>query len=93
MADSEEVEVEKVDATTYSVTVRGATTTEHTVRVDPVYYEKLTGGAVPPEDLVEESFEFLLEREPNTAILRSFDLPDIGNYFAEYEDVIRGEFE
>ena len=33
----------------------------------------------PPsvEKLIEESFRFLLEREPNTAILPSFDLPVI----------------
>jgi len=37
---------------------------------------------------VEKSFEFLLERESNTSILRSFELPVIGNYFPEYETTI-----
>jgi hypothetical protein len=36
------------------------------------------------EKLIEESFRFLLEREPNTAILPSFELPVIGWYFPEY---------
>lgn len=36
-----------------------------------------------------ESFRFLLEREPNTSILSSFDLPVIGRYFPEYEREIR----
>jgi hypothetical protein len=36
-----------------------------------------------------ESFRFLLEREPNTSILPSFDLPLIGGYFPEYEQEIR----
>jgi hypothetical protein len=44
---------------------------------------------VPAEKLVEKSFEFLLEREPNTSILRSFDLPAIQRYFPEYERTIR----
>jgi hypothetical protein len=39
--------------------------------------------------LVEKSFEFLLERESNTSILSSFDLPVIGRYFPEYESTIR----
>jgi hypothetical protein len=53
------------------------------------YRDKLTGGRVSPEKLVEKSFEFLLEREPNTSILRTFDLPVIQRYFAEYEKTIR----
>jgi len=38
--------------------------------------------------LIEKSFEFLLERESNTSILRSFDLPVIQRYFPEYERAI-----
>jgi hypothetical protein len=44
---------------------------------------------VPAEKLVGKSFEFLLERESNTSILRSFDLPVIQRYFPEYEQTIR----
>jgi hypothetical protein len=40
------------------------------------------------EMLVQKSFEFLLERESNTSILRSFDLPVIQRYFSEYERTI-----
>jgi len=39
--------------------------------------------------LIEESFRFLLEREPNTSILSSFELPLIGKYFPQYEREIR----
>jgi hypothetical protein len=35
--------------------------------------------------LVEASFAFLLEREPNESILRTFDLTVIGRYFPDYE--------
>ena len=42
------------------------------------------------EQLVRRSFDFLLEREPNTSILRQFELPVIARYFPEYERVIRG---
>ena len=84
------ISVKKLDETTLSVTVEGRTTTTHKVNVSPSYYEKLTGGKIPVEILVEKSFEFLLERESNTSILRSFDLPVIGNYFPDYESVIKG---
>ena len=82
------IHVEKIDETTFSVTVEGRTTTTHKVNVNPSYYQKLTGGKVAVETLVEKSFEFLLERESNTSILRSFDLPVIGNYFADFESTI-----
>ena len=41
------------------------------------------------ERLVRETFEFLLEREPRTAILSRFDLRDVSRYFPEYPATIR----
>jgi hypothetical protein len=83
------ITVESIDERTFKVTVADRTTTTHTVTVDPSYRAKLTGGRVSAEELVEKSFEFLLERESNTSILRSFELPVIGRYFADYETIIR----
>ena len=84
------VTVNLIDSTTFEVIVERATTTRHKVTLTAPYYEKLTGNRVPPEVLVEKSFRFLLDRESNTSILRSFDLPVIGQYFPEYERVIKG---
>jgi hypothetical protein len=83
------ITIETINETTFKVAVADRTTTTHTVTVSPAYREKLTGGRVPAEELVEKSFEFLLEREPNTSILRTFDLPTIQRYFPEYERTIR----
>jgi hypothetical protein len=83
------ITIETIDERTFKVTVEGRRTTTHKLTVEPSYYEKLTGGRVPAEKLVEKSFEFLLERESNTSILRTFDLPVIGRYFPEYEGTIR----
>jgi len=55
------------------------------VTVDKPYLEKLTQGSITARDLVMNSFLFLLEREPADAILRSFNLQEIPNYFPEYE--------
>jgi hypothetical protein len=79
------VTVNLIDSTTFEVIVERTTTTTHKVTLTAPYYEKLTGNRVPPEVLVEKSF-----RESNTSILRSFDLPVIGQYFPEYERVIKG---
>jgi hypothetical protein len=82
------IEVDHVEGNTFRVTVdeAGGSTT-HTVTVEPAYATRLAG-AVPRERLIRSSFEFLLEREPKEAILRSFDLPVITRYFPEYETEI-----
>ncbi|MEM7392219.1 MAG: hypothetical protein AAF492_07705, partial [Verrucomicrobiota bacterium] len=73
----------------YEVTVMGPPLTTHRVNLSSDYYDQLTGGAITPEELLRRSFDFLLERESNTMILSSFDLPIIGKYFNEYEAVIK----
>jgi hypothetical protein len=83
------IKVRKISDTQFEVVVTDRRTTTHTVTVTPSYYQKLTAGKVPPERLVEKSFEFLLEREPNTSILSSFDLPLINRYFPDYERIIQ----
>ncbi len=80
------IQVEPLDERTFRVTVEDRSTTTHSVTVRPEYAAKL--GATDAAALVERSFEFLLEREPNTAILSQFDLSVIQRYFPEYETTI-----
>ena len=68
----------------------GAGPTRHEVTVARADLERLAPGATDPTDLVGRSFDFLLQREPSTSILGSFDLSAIGHYFPEYETTIRG---
>ena len=70
------------------VSVEGSMKTQHRVRVTKTDLARLSEGR-SPEELLQASFQFLLEREPNTSILTSFDLPVIGHYFPEYEQDIR----
>ena len=83
------IRVEPGHSNEYTVTVReGGGQTVHQVTVDPDYARKLAGDSASTEDLLRQSFEFLLKREPKESILRSFDLPLIGRYFPEYERTI-----
>jgi hypothetical protein len=82
------IRVENTGAGSFQVTVEGASTTMHSVTVTPEYLQKVTGGRASAETLIEKSFEFLLERESNTSILRAFDLTVIQRYFSEYERTI-----
>ncbi len=82
------VTVKRLGETSFEVMVQGRTATTHIVTVSTQYAAKLTAGKVATEVLVSRSFDFLLEREPNTSILRRFDLSVIAQYFPEYERTI-----
>jgi hypothetical protein len=84
------IEVDKTAEGEFRVRViEGKSESSHTVKLDPAYYNRLTGEKVDPQELVKRSFEFLLEREPKESILAKFDLQIIGRYFPEYEREIK----
>lgn len=86
MAD---ISVVEIDSNTYQVTVSAQTTTMHMVTVQTDYAQKLTNGRISNTELLKKSFEFLLQRESNSSILRSFDLSVISRYFPEFEREIK----
>ena len=63
--------------------------TRHRVTVDRALLARLRPGAAEPDELVRDSFAFLLAREPREAILREFELPVIGRYFSDWESEVR----
>ena len=65
---------------------------EYHVTVDTDYYQQLAGGQASVEELVQASFEFLLEREPVSSIMREFDLSLIQRYFDDYELTMQERF-
>jgi hypothetical protein len=70
----------------YEVVVgKGASATEHRVTVPAGMVDDLGLTGTDEATLVQESFAFLLEREPATSILRQFELTVIGTYFPEYD--------
>lgn len=67
---------------------KGRAVSEHLVTVTKADKERLAPHTTV-EELVTRSFEFLLEREPPTSILRTFALPDIERYFPDYAQTIQ----
>jgi hypothetical protein len=76
----------------YDVTVHAGRTTTHRVTCTPKMIEDYAPGT-DPQALLRASFEFLLERESNTSIMSSFDLPVIERYFPEYRPLIATRLE
>jgi hypothetical protein len=68
----------------YRVSIDAPRPTTHEITVPEGYLTTLGLSTVPVAHVVEESVRFLLEREPNTSILRAFSLPVIADYFPEY---------
>lgn len=60
------------------------TSTEHDVTVSRAEWERFGVACRTPEELVETSFRFLLEREPKEEILAAFGLGQITRYFPSY---------
>ena len=73
----------------YEVIINLKTKTSHVVTLSDKDYLNLTNKKVTKKELLKFSFKFLLEREPNTSILSSFELTVIAKYFPEYEKSVK----
>jgi hypothetical protein len=90
----EDIEVTHVGEHSYAVAITGrASTSAHRVVVPPALLSKLGLVSLDEARLVRASFEFLLEREPASAILPRFDLDVIGQYFPEFLGTIRSRLD
>ena len=83
------ISIKKQTEDVFVVTVVGNATTTHTVTVTDQSLTDLTDNNVTKTQLLEFSFNFLLDREPNTSILSSFDINVISKYFSDYRDEVR----
>ena len=79
------VSIKIVSNNEYEVIVKSNTVTTHTVSLSDEVHKNLTNSKVTKEELLDFSFKFLLDREPNTSIMSSFELTVISRYFSEYE--------
>jgi len=64
--------------------VEGTSRTKHKVTLSKPDRQRLGGLSQPPEVLLEETFRFLLAREPKESILRAFDVSDVQRYFPDF---------
>ncbi len=68
----------------FEIKVKADQFTKHIVSVTDQVLLNLTNNKISKEELLNFSFNFLLEREPNTSILSKFDIIVISKYFPEY---------
>ena len=82
------ISIKKLSDDVFEVTVAETLTTTHTVTVTDQRLNDLTDNNVTKTQLLEFSFKFLLDKEPNTSILKSFDINVISRYFSDYRDEV-----
>ena len=82
------ISIKKLSDDVFEVTVAETSTTTHTVTVTDQRLNDLTDNNLTKMQLLEFSFKFLLDKEPNTSILKSFDINVISRYFSDYRDEV-----
>lgn len=58
---------------------------KYSVRLSRSDYEQWSQGQVPPKEVIQGAFEFLLEQEPPSSILSQFDCSVIRRYFPQVD--------
>jgi hypothetical protein len=82
MDDPIAIQVEELGGDRYRVRVGGLS--EHEVIATPAVIARVARAGETPAATIRRAFEFLLEREPPSSILRRFALEDIATYFPEF---------
>ena len=83
------ISIKKLTEDVFQVTVADSMTNTHEVTVTDQSLTDLTENKMTKTQLLKFSFNFLLDREPNTSILSSFDINVISKYFSDYRVEVR----
>ena len=83
------IKITEIEKDKFLVEVSDNVKTSHNVVISDKVYKQLTNGVISKSELIEKSFEFLLDREPNTSILTNFEIQIISLYFSDYANCVR----
>ena len=83
------IKITEIKKNNFLVEVNDKVKTSHNVVIHDKVYQLLTNGEISKYELLEKSFEFLLDREPNTSILTNFEIQIISHYFSDYANCVR----
>ena len=67
------IKITQIEKDKFLVEVSDNVKTSHNVVISEKVYKQLTNGVISKSELLK-SFEFLLDREPNTSILTNFEI-------------------
>ena len=86
---SNQINIKELSPNTFNVAIYSNTETNHQVTISDNFVTEYQIKNLTKKEIIEQSFIFLLQREPNTSILRKFDIGVIANYFPEYKKLFK----
>ena len=82
------IKITEIEKDKFLVEVIDNLKTSHNVVISDKVYQELTNSMISKHELLEKSFSFLLDREPNTSILTNFEIQIISHYFSDYANCV-----
>lgn len=86
---SDQINIKELSPNAFDVTIYSNSETNHQVTISDNFITEYQIKNLTKKEIIEQSFIFLLQREPNTSILRKFDIEVIANYFPEYKKLFK----
>ena len=83
------IKITEIEQDKFIVEVSDNVKSSHNVVISDKVHQELTNSMISKYELLEKSFEFLLDREPNTSILTNFEIQIISHYFSDYANCVR----
>ena len=83
------LKITEIEKDKFLVEVSDNVKSSHNVVISDKVYQELTNSMISKYELLEKSFAFLLDREPNTSILTNFEIQIISHYFSDYANCVR----
>ena len=83
------IKITEIEKDKFLVEVSDNVKSSHNVVISDKVYQELTNSMISKYELLEKSFAFLLDREPNTSILTNFEIQIISHYFPDYTNCVR----
>ena len=83
------IKITEIEKDKFFVEVSDNVKSSHNVVISDKVYQELTNSMISKYELLEKSFAFLLDREPNTSILTNFEIQIISHYFSDYANCVR----
>ena len=83
------ITIKQLNQKEFKIKIAKEIETEHIIVISEEMYKDLTNKRISKEQLIDFSFKFLLKRECNSSILKTFAIEEISNYFPEYTNSLK----
>lgn len=84
---SKKIVIKQISSEIFEVTINASTQTVHEVIIKDTFINRIQPIDLSKKQILYKSIEFLLSKEPNSAILKKFNIEIIPTYFPEFNNL------